>query len=75
MAVTGPRSPLRRFSTRSPIGVKRFRIRAFTSTVKGRNPSGGYPAAGCQGNAGNTADRKISAHASAPPKRFSLANA
>jgi len=47
-------------------GVKRFRMRELTRTVKGKKPIGGIPANGSRGKAGSEMQRKMRAHASAP---------
>jgi hypothetical protein len=52
-----------------PIGAIRFRIRALIRTEKDKNPRGGFPRIGVQGNVGKQNEMNISAHASAPPKK------
>jgi hypothetical protein len=52
-----------------PIGAIRFSSRALIMTENDRNPRGGMPKSGVNGNVGIQNEMKISAHASAPPKR------
>jgi len=45
-------------------------MRELTRTVKGKKPSGGTPVSGSIGKVGREMQRKMRAHASAPPKRL-----
>ena len=72
MYISGARFPRIILMMKIPTGAARFSRSALIRTEKERKPSGGVPSRGVKGNVGTQNEMKISAQASAPPKRFIL---
>jgi hypothetical protein len=74
MYIRGARFPRITFKIKIPIGAARFSSRALIRTENDKKPSSGIPKSGVKGNVGIQNEMKMSAHASAPPKRCIRAN-